>query len=120
MAPDRFRRGVVRRRGRLKSCNSKSSTGYTNNWEDPRDFQILGSNDAAAWNTASGVDKWEVLGSVTDYIIGKSDHAWQEPFVLDSPGFYRYYRLRVTRTSYAASGSGSQFLMVDKLELSAS
>jgi hypothetical protein len=46
--------------GRLKSCNSKSSIGYTNNWEDPRDFQILGSNDAAAWNTASGTDKWEV------------------------------------------------------------
>jgi hypothetical protein len=84
----------------------------------PSDFQVLGSNDPDAWNTEFGFDKWNVLGEYTGYVRPSSNMAWAPKFVLDSPGFYRYYRFRVTRVNPAGTNSNA-CVYFNQIELSA-
>ena len=82
----------------------------------PADFQILGSNDDTAWNDTVTSGKWIVTGSFTDYPQLAAE-TWCTPFILDSPGYYRYWRMKVTRSTVA--GPRYNCIIIAQLELSA-
>jgi hypothetical protein len=103
----------IANRVRLRSAASNLPGTSSTTWSVARDFQVLGSNESAAWGENPTSDKWTEVGSVTDYAEGAPNNVWLPLVALDNPGHYRYYRLRVTRASRAAS-----FLMTKNFELS--
>ena len=77
----------------------------------PKDFKILGTNDSTAWDDNISSDKWIEVGSVVDYSSVKTQYEWLPSFILDNPGYYRYYRIKVTKvyplvTTYYCIGIG--------------
>jgi hypothetical protein len=103
----------IANRARLRSAAPNLPGTSSTTWSVARDFQVLGSNEAAAFGENPTSDKWVELGSVTDYAEGAPNNIWLPLVALDNPGYYRYYRLRVTRASRAAT-----FLMTKNFELS--
>jgi hypothetical protein len=101
-------------RGRFKNYSYETSTYRI----FPGEFQILGSNDDAAWDDAITSDKWIVVGSVTGYTQPSSTNTWAEEFTLDNPGYYRYYRIRVTRGAMVATYTDGH-CVIKQIELSA-
>jgi hypothetical protein len=83
----------------------------------PRDFEILGTNDSTAWNDAVTSNKWAVVGSLVDYPKPSASYVWSDTFTLYNPGFYRYYRFRLTRCWIIAAGAGE--FMLGQIELDA-
>jgi hypothetical protein len=103
----------IANRARLRSAAPYLPSQSSTTWSVARDFQVLGSNESAAWGENPTSDKWTEVGSVTDYAEGAPNNIWLPLVALNNPGYYRYYRLRVTRASRAAS-----FLMTKNFELS--
>jgi hypothetical protein len=100
-------------RGRLKSPDENYAGRVF-----PGEFQILGSNDADAWNDDLTSGKWTVLGSVTGYTWPSANYTWAAEFTLDNPGYYRYYRIKVTRGVKIAP-AGDSHITIGQIELSA-
>ena len=98
-------------RGRFKSSENNAGRVF------PGEFQILGSNDDAAWNDATTSDKWIVAGSVTGYTQPSSNYTWAAEFTLDNPGYYRYYRIRVTKGAFVGANSNAH-CTIGQIELS--
>ena len=73
--------------------------------EQPKDFQILGSNDDAAWNDTITSDKWVLLGDFAG-ADAMAANTWSEPFVFTGVGYYRYYRMKITRRTGNVTDSG--------------
>jgi hypothetical protein len=104
-------------RGRIRYYDSTNTQRVS-----PVDFQIFGSNNDNAFSAANtdDTDLWTLLGSVTDYPspTGAMMDNWGDEFILDNPGYYRYYRIRVTRGAWVASAAGSHNT-IGQIELSA-
>jgi hypothetical protein len=99
-------------KGRLKT--SENNVGRV--W--PGEFEIRATNDDTAWDDNLTSDKWAVVGSVTGYTQPNANYTWAAEFTLGNPGYYRYYRVRVTRGAWAASVSNSHNT-IGQVELSA-
>jgi hypothetical protein len=100
-------------RGRIWRRGDDATYGF------PKDFQLLGSNDAAAWDDVVSSDKWSVLGDITGYETAAGDGQWADYFQLDRPGYYRYYRLKVTRVNKPRSANQILIIFISEMELSA-
>jgi hypothetical protein len=99
-------------KGRLKTF-SPSNPSYLD-W--PAEFEIRATNDDTAWDDNLTSDKWAVVGSVTGYTRAAA-YTWADEFTLDNPGYYRYYRLRVTRVDTA--GGNNAHVTIAQIELRA-
>jgi hypothetical protein len=100
-------------RGRIKSDSSRGNRSF------PNEFQILGSNDADAWNDNPTSDKWTVTGVIAGYARSADAWTWGAYFDLDNPGYYRYYRLRVTKCAPTPGYSLEDYITIGQIELSA-
>jgi hypothetical protein len=104
--------------GEAKFCDSgRLSIGYCrSDMHHPADFQILGSNDPAAWNTAVGTNLWDICETITNYPMPATVNwfVWRDYFPINKGGFYSYYRIRCTR-SFPTGTAGS--MTIGKIQL---
>jgi hypothetical protein len=96
-------------RGRMKTSYNDNNFRVF-----PGDFQVLGSNDDSVFGENPTSDKWAVLGDITGY-KPDSGNAWSSAFALDNPGYYRYYRFKITR----GARNNENYITIGQIELSA-
>jgi hypothetical protein len=100
-------------RGRLKSYSNQTDGNAT----FPTSFQILGTNDETLWKENPTSDNWVILADIQGYSYPGAS-TWAPQFIIDNPGYYRFYRLRIYRVD-TYSGRANNAMTIKQFELSA-